>query len=75
MSKLKVEVDDADFLEKTVKEQNLLMFKKMCSIDQEGCSWAKKTLASKMKKLYVIGAGAGFAGGFSAIMAKAAFWK
>ena len=75
MPKLKTEVTDEDFLKKTVDEQNLIMFKKLCNIDEKGCSWAQKRERKETKKNYVISAMSGLGGGALAVLTKMALWN
>ena len=68
--KMDIEITDKDFLKKTHKEQNLILFKKLCGIDESGCSWGNKNISKRNKKLFGIGALTGGGGGFLAIITK-----
>ena len=59
MTKLKIEINDEDFLKKPTEEQNLPMFKKLCAIDQNGCSWSRKQKVKKSGKTYAVAGGSG----------------
>jgi len=68
---LQIEVTEREFLKKTLKQQNLILYKALTQINGTGCRWAR----GRWKKLFVYGTGAGFAGGFTAMLAKLAFWR
>jgi hypothetical protein len=63
MARLKVEITDEEFLQKPVKEQNLIMFKKLGAIDNNGCSWAERRVKKETRKTNTISALTGFLGG------------
>lgn len=73
--KMDIEITDEEFMGKTQKEQNLIVFKKLCDVDDRGCRWGKENISKRNKKLYALGAGSGFLGGFSAILTKLTIWK
>lgn len=75
MPKLRIEISDEEFLKKTVDEQNLLMFKKLCSIDQNGCTWVKKKGKVENRKMYITGSASGLVGGALVMLGKLVFWK
>lgn len=70
MAELKIEIDDDEFLGKTQKEQNLIMFKKLCSIDAQGCSYSRNKEKKQNKKNSAISAITGVFGGFIAVLVK-----
>ena len=68
---LKISVSEKEFKSKSVEDQLWIVFQAVNFIDQRGCKWAQ----GRWKKMYGIGAAAGLAGGFGAMLAKLAFWR
>ena len=55
MAKLKIEIDENDFMRKTIKEQNLDLIKAIYYVNEHGCKWAK----GRWKRIAIFGTGAG----------------
>jgi hypothetical protein len=75
MSRMKIEINDEDFLKKTQKEQNLIMFRKLCSIDKNGCTWAQNRERRETRKNSTISALTGMGTAIGILAAKLIFWK
>lgn len=74
MSRMKIEIDDEEFLKKTNKEQNLIMFRKICSIEKNGCTWAQDRDKRETRKNSAISALTGVGTAVSILAAKLIFW-
>jgi hypothetical protein len=55
MAKLKIEIDEDSFLKKSVKEQNLDLYKAIVYMNAHGCQWAK----GRWKRISIFGVSAG----------------
>jgi len=68
---IEVNISKERFQSASQEDRDWMLFQAIQHLDGHGCRWAK----GRYKRLFAIGTGAAFAGGFTAMLTKLMFWK